>query len=121
MIDCPLECDRITYDLHVSSLEYPTEEDFRLFVSDRNAFENFSRSTHLNMSSYDTYKKYYLVVNVFYPYLHYTEITVTPKTSLIELVASVGGSLGIFLGFSIFSLIEIVEMGALMMHAFISS
>ena len=56
------------------------------------------------------------LLTVFYPSMQYIEITQAPKTSLIVLISNLGGSIGIFLGFSIFSLIEIVEIFKRMLY-----
>jgi hypothetical protein len=50
-----------------------------------------------------------------------TKIEQTPKTSIIELISNLGGALGIFLGFSVFSLIEIVEVIAQVIIALVKS
>jgi hypothetical protein len=52
----------------------------------------------------------FVFLNVYFANLKYTKIEQTPKTSIIELISNLGGALGIFLGFSVFSLIEFVEV-----------
>ncbi len=47
--------------------------------------------------------------------MKFTEIKQTPKINVIDLISNLGGVLGIFLGFSVFSLIEIVEVAAQVM------
>ena len=64
----------------------------------------------VNLSSFDKYKKHYVAINIFYPYLEYTEISETPKTSWFDLVSQVGGSLGVFLGLSVFHFLEVFEI-----------
>ena len=49
-------------------------------------------------------------VNVFYSSLSYTSTTETPQVNFVSLLASIGGNLGLFLGVSVFSLCEIVEV-----------
>ena len=43
------------------------------------------------------------VQSILYPNNEHTEIRETPKTKFVDLISNLGGSLGIFLGFSIFS------------------
>jgi len=60
-------------------------------------------------------------LNVYFANSKYTKLEQTPKTSVIELISNLGGALGIFLGFSVFSLIEIVEVIAQVIIALVKS
>ena len=64
----------------------------------------------LNLSSFEAYKKHYVAINIFYTYLQYTEITEYPKTTILELISNVGVSMGVILGFNLFSIFELVEV-----------
>jgi len=48
--------------------------------------------------------------------MKYTEISQTAKTSVIDLILNLGGALGIFLGISVFSLVEVVEVLAVLLR-----
>ena len=104
--ECPLECDSVSYDLNWSSLDYPSRDYFNLIKKVEN----------LNVT-YEMYKKNYIALKVFYPYTQYTLISQTPKATPVDLIASVGGALGVFLGLSIFSLLEVVEIVCLIIGA----
>ena len=58
-------------------------------------------------------------LKVYYPFTQYTEIRELPKTSLIDLISQIGGSLGMLLGFSIFHLIELFEIIILVAFTFL--
>jgi hypothetical protein len=49
-------------------------------------------------------------VNIFYSSLSYKSTTESPQTNVITLLASIGGNLSLFLGVSMFSLCEIIEV-----------
>ena len=100
-LECPLECDYATYDWTLSTLDYPTKQ----FYEETKATINTSFA-----SDFEEVKRTHLALNIFYPSLEYTELSEVPKISFADLVSSMGGALGIFLGFSIFSLIEIFEI-----------
>ena len=107
--DCPLECESIAYDLTVSSMDYPSRELYDLFVLD--ASYNATASKYgVDLSTYDLYKEYYYSLNVFYPKTQYTLINETPQMTVVSLLSSLGGSLGMFLGFSVFSFFEVFEL-----------
>ena len=101
-MDCPLECDWISYDVQISSSEYPTRELYELY-------KQTDGKNNMNLT-FSQYKDDYILLNVFYPYLKCTEIVEKPKVTLADLFANVGGSMGIFLGFSVFSVIEFGEL-----------
>ena len=63
-----------------------------------------------DFTTFESFQKHFLMLNVFYPYLEYTEITETPTFTWIDLFSQIGGCLGMFLGLSIFQLIEIFEI-----------
>ena len=50
------------------------------------------------------------LVAVYYPRSKYTIISELPKMSPFDLVSSVGGTLGLFVGLSFFTLVEMVEI-----------
>jgi len=91
--DCPMECDSFVYDIEYSCSDYLTEEYSKLFTS-----RNASR------------KNNDLAFNIFYPYTKYTRITEVPKVTLYDLFSNLGGSMGIFVGFTIFSFIDLLEV-----------
>jgi hypothetical protein len=49
-------------------------------------------------------------VNIFYESMSYELSSESPKMDIVSLLASVGGNLGLFLGVSVFSLCEIIEV-----------
>ena len=96
--ECPLECDSVGYDLYASSLEYPSHELYNIYKEET------------QITDFDGYKNAFLALNIYYSSAQYTDIIESPKTTLVDMISSVGGALGIFLGFSIFSLFEILEL-----------
>ena len=49
-------------------------------------------------------------IYVYYDDLKYTLITQQPKTLLVDLVPNIGGILGLFVGTSFLSFVEIIEL-----------
>jgi hypothetical protein len=62
------------------------------------------------VSTYDLYKDYFYSIKVFYAEATYTQITEAPQQGIVDLLSSLGGNLGMFLGFSIFSFVELLEL-----------
>jgi len=57
-----------------------------------------------------SFKQDLVRVYAYYPRLEYTLINQIAKMNSFDLVSSVGGTLGLFIGFSFFTLVEIIEI-----------
>ena len=114
---CPLECETFKYELSLSSLVNPHLKEFYSFNSTDMAY--YESILGVKNLSYDFFKSTWVNVKVYYPSLQYTRISEVPKTSIIDLFTQIGGSLGMFVSFSIFTLFEFVEVALLMAYAFL--
>jgi hypothetical protein len=115
---CPLECDSTTFDLSLSSLEYPDEKTYELFRIVRNLDSVYLNEYNLTLT-YELLKSNVAIITVYYPNLQYTEITESPKTTLYDLFTQIGGSLGMFVSFSVFTLFEFIEIAILIIKDFV--
>jgi hypothetical protein len=108
LLECPLECETSSYPLTLSMADYPTEAYAELLVN----FTNISSylSNQMEPLTYDTLRNQILKLNIFYDELKYTSIGETEKTSFIDLLAGIGGTLGLCIGMSFLSFIELVEL-----------
>ena len=88
---CPLECTSIAFQL-----------------------ENSYGSGHYERSLSDFV---FTALTVSYSSLKYTQITESPQTTFINLLAQLGGSLGMFISFSVFTLFESIEVLVLILFA----
>jgi hypothetical protein len=93
----------------VTSQAYPSQNYYEGLLNNESN-QNLSL-VYLNQSlAYDVMKEYSLSFNVYYPYMRYTILTESPKTSIADLFSQIGGGLGLFVSFSVFTLFEFVEM-----------
>jgi len=107
---CPLECEKMTFDTRLSNLEAPSYIYYLSLDSD------FKRRY-----SYDDFRMHWLSIEVFYSTLSYTTMYEMPKVSLTDLLAQIGGSLGMFVSFSVFSFFELIEIVILLICVLIKS
>jgi hypothetical protein len=63
-----------------------------------------------HIQTYEELKRSILKVKIFYDELKTTTITQDAKTSLSDFISFIGGTLGLFLGFSFLSFIELFEV-----------
>ena len=117
---CPLECDSYAYNTKVASLEFPSLEFYNLLKSNATTINQIQNEYGVDISSYDLYRQYFYSLNFYYSTSSYTYISQSPQMTLINLLSNLGGSLGMFLGMSIFSLIEVVEILARLALAWFS-
>jgi len=115
---CPLECDTIKYDIALSTLQNPSLKEYYM-LNDKEVL-NFSQLLGRNLS-FDQFEYMWVNLRVFYPSLEYTEITESPQTNIFDLFTQIGGSLGLFVSFSVFTLFEIGEIFLLIFVALLSS
>ena len=87
---CPLQCDSFSYDISINSYDQNPK----------------------NSSNY--------TIGVYYEDLKYTLVSQQPKIELFGLISNIGGTLGLFIGFSFITLLEIFELLAELMFIFFS-
>ena len=99
---CPEECDSLTYDINLHSAmitgngNVTSKSNPYLLVAGFNTYENVSRT--------------YFAIRIYYEESRYTLISQQAKIELFGLISNIGGSLGLFIGFSFISLLELVEV-----------
>ena len=102
---CPLECEQILYRTSLSSLLLNDNSNINFIQSNPNLSSDF-----INRTLTTSLRESLVQVNVFYQSLSYTLTTESPQMDAISLFGSIGGNLGLFLGVSVFSLCELIEV-----------
>jgi hypothetical protein len=111
---CPEECDSVTYSLSTSLSEYPEPLYAQNLIK-----SSFLNSTFTDIkSNYSNLKKSVLAFSVYYSELKYTEIRELEKLGLVDLICAIGGTMGLFVGASLLSFVEILEgtIGAFLVY-----
>ena len=72
-------------------------------------------------SSLDDVKQSIVNLNIFYDRLSFTEISEKPSFTFVDLVSNVGGTFGLFIGISLLSLLEMVEIIYEMLHQYLKT
>ena len=104
---CPIECNKTDYKVSITFSQILPE----IYSSH---FRRFSK----NVSLYDanetvtleTVKNSLVRLNIYYNTLSYTIITENESITLVSLLSNIGGSIGLFLGSSLLSIVELVEI-----------
>ena len=96
---CKSPCQRTKYGYKISMLEFPTPH-YAEEIAEVNIEE---------------VKRNRIALRIYYPSLHYTVTEQVEAFTLDELMSNLGGQLGLFLGVSIITLIELLEAMLLVM------
>ena len=104
---CPIECGQIIYKTTCSFMQL-TGYPFIFELKERSKLKAdfVQRVIDLSETRISIVK-----VNIFYESLSYILTSETPQMDGIKLFADIGGNLGFYLGVSVFSLFEVVEVG----------
>ena len=102
---CPLECESVQYELMLSNHIYPHYSYYPV------SNETFSAT------SYEAWRTQFLKLYVYYNTLSYTQISVVPAMSSVDLITNIGGTLSLIVSMSLFSFIEMFEVLFLIVYA----
>jgi hypothetical protein len=106
---CPLECETVTYDAQTTLLDYPSSTLYDYLLNNTEYVQSFRASTGKNFSM-ETASSHLVSLNIFFASFEYKIISLEPKLRIFELVSQIGGSMGMLVGFSMFHLVELVEI-----------
>jgi len=114
---CPLECNDIIFDMTMSSANFPTLNWYKIQVYNK----NFLTKHLMNESTtFELLNKKMIGVKIFYQYLKYSSIIELKKITFTDLISSIGGMLGLFLGISIFNFIKFIDKAPKYLKAFLN-
>lgn len=88
---CPLECESNTFDLYLSSSDYPTESLFEIQKKNKEFTKKYSNNTKI---TFERVRRSSIAMNIYYPHLKYTALTELEKITIIDLLAGIGGTFG---------------------------
>ena len=99
---CPLECSWLSFDLKTSSSFYPSN----MYTKMLNKHHKIIARTNSTNNTNDFLHKNVLRLNLYYDRLNYLVISESPSLLFFDLLATVGGTLGMNFCQSIKSLID---------------
>lgn len=105
---CPAECSLVSYDKTISYANFPTYNYYLNLINDKaDYFEMIFGTSDVY---YDVVHKSFSSVFIYYDELKLTKQTEDPSQTLIDLIANIGGTLGLFAGVSVLTFAEFVEV-----------
>lgn len=114
---CPIECTSVTYDVSISYMDWPTYDGYYWCL--KNGI--FDRYYDPKDVTYDIAMQSFAGVTLFYKEIKYTEVHESASMTFVDLVAAIGGMMGLFLGFSLMVIVEVIELGIEFSFAFLKN
>ena len=104
---CPFECSFSYLRLDSYYTRFPTTYYANYLLRNHKYFINYSKNHNLVA---DDIKQNLVQLNIYYQDLSYELIAQTASITWMSLIADTGGVLGLFIGISLLSFVEIIEM-----------
>ncbi|XP_048729990.2 acid-sensing ion channel 1-like [Ostrea edulis] len=96
--DCPYPCEEMRYDVTVSTNQFPSDSFAKI------------ASSHFNVSE-ERIRDNILEISIFYDQLFYFWMKQIPKYERMgDVLASIGGQMGLFIGASVLTIMEFFEV-----------
>ncbi|RNA44513.1 Acid-sensing ion channel 2 [Brachionus plicatilis] len=103
---CPIECNSDNYNFRTFLADFPTPFYAKVLIEHGKINPNLVR----NFTTFQNVKDSVLAVNVFYNDISLNVIKEYPAKTFEQLVAEIGGFLGLCVGISLLSVVEIFEL-----------
>ena len=106
---CPQQCNMAEFKLALSMASFPTLNYLKIQQTSSNKGYMFPQNvTNAELQSFASKGFLKLIIN--YNNLYYTSIDESPATSFDMFFGNIGGQLGLFLGISLLSFVELLEL-----------
>lgn len=104
---CPLECISNTFQIATSISNFPNSYGAFTLIKNKKIIRKFGENYTITQ---EDLRKTMIGFEVYYDELKYTKISEVEKVKVVDLIANIGGVLGLFIGVSFLSLVEILEL-----------
>jgi hypothetical protein len=109
--ECPVECQTISYGLTTSQLIYPSLSYSELLKKYQDYLNIVSKgSINRNFNDYNLIRQSTLAVNIYFEDIGYTIVSEYPAKTIEQFLADIGGLMGLCLGTSLLSFVELIEI-----------
>ncbi len=102
---CPKECDSVFYSRTSSSYLYLQS----ITDDDKKKFAEYAKKNGIATNILNRVEVKGVAINIYLNDMRYTEISEVAKTTVTNLISDIGGFLGLFIGMSLLSLVEILD------------
>jgi Amiloride-sensitive sodium channel len=111
---CPIECEANYFSVNQHFSKYPSFSYGKHLLARDDVVAKYP---YANISM-DQLEDSIVSINVYYESSIYQKITETAETNTISLISNLGGILGLFLGISLLSMVELIEISIAIVQLF---
>jgi hypothetical protein len=104
---CPKECNSFNLDLTFSTKNHLKKQYIQRLRNNKNVISKYENITNITD---ETIEESFVSFDVYYNSLSFTQIDEVPVQTTLNIVSNIGGTLGLFLGMSLLSFIEVIEL-----------
>lgn len=101
---CPSECDTASFEITTSSSRYPTSYYQSYMRAHTNILEKFPSTAPPELTKTTVY------LSAFYEEISATYTAEVPAITGTEVLGTIGGNLGLFIGASLLTIVEVIEL-----------
>lgn len=106
--DCPLECETTWYTFDMSQDIFPSYLVYEdTLINEADEIQQLFGTSNV---SYEIFRKSFTSIDVYFQDLTVMDLSESIKVDTVALVSNLGGSIGIFLGVSLLTAVECVEL-----------
>lgn len=105
--DCPLECNTAYFDILQRTQKFPSTNYARRLMK---THPYFNRTRQMENITIKDLKESTMRVNIYYSDIGYSNLEEIAKFTVNNLIGNIGGMLALFLGISLLSFVEIIEI-----------
>ena len=107
---CPIECKQVTYKTSLHSASYPSDTYIQYLLQQSSFTSKYSTSIQNSSEFKSIISNSIAKINIFYSDISYIVFTEAPTFTWEDLLGSIGGALGLFIGISFLSVAELFEI-----------
>jgi hypothetical protein len=101
----------VVFDTSLSAADYPPRNYYELRLKNKPIIMDlFSRENNTKNFSFELSKERLISLKVYFNDLSYTNFSEKEKVNIVDLIANIGGTLGLFLGVSVLSFVEVFDL-----------
>ena len=104
--ECPIECNKIKYGLDVKQFKFSTGDLNHL----KTMFKLNETNPKINLTSINVTENDFVGLVIYFGSMSFIQYTESPAMTGFSLLSNIGGILGLFLGMSLISLSELLEI-----------
>ena len=104
--DCPASCHEETYQKTTSYSKWPSQADLLSYKRIFGAALGLSNATFTDEYIYNNFIR----LNIFFDQMSYQRVVEVPEWTTTKLISDIGGQMGMWIGASVFSLIELLVL-----------